>query len=135
MKCVVVLRHELIARIGWLLVGCLSLWRGWSYVWPGAMWPSTVQPQILEIASSAVPLWLYAALWITAGAVALLAVLVERLRPLATALNFGLYLAWTLACLGAWAFLGSDRVWVSALNYAAYGWLTLALGSRGGHGT
>ncbi len=125
-------RHEMITRIGWLLVGLLSLWRGWSYVWPGAMWPATVQPQILDVATSAIPLWAYAAVWLVAGMVAFAAAFCERLRPLATAINFGMYLIWALACAGAWAFLGSDRVWVSALNYAVYGWLVVVLGSRNG---
>ena len=125
-------RHEVINRIGWLLMGLLSIWRGWSFVWPGARWPSVVQPQILDIAASSIPLWLYATVWVVAGLVAVIAAFWVRARPIATALNFGMYLIWFLASIGAWFFLGSARVWVTALTYACYGWLVIVLGSRNG---
>ena len=103
-----------------LVLGLGIVARGVSYLPPrvGGPAPASHPAELL------LPIGWWAAVWLTIGAVCLIAAVVPRLQPLAVGCGVGLHAIWALSFI-ADSIIDRNRGWVSAIGYASVALLVL----------
>lgn len=114
-------------RTGIAFLGVLSILRGVSYL-PVVVNTEREPAHFFEQLAGP-PVWAW--VWITLGALCLVATVVDRLVPAAVGGTITIHAAWGVSFLAEWVFSDSARSWVSALGYIAVTGLFLWAISRG----